>query len=484
MKRVIFLSLVLLGVMVLIRRASCQVPQMMSYQGYLTDDTGTSVPDDNYSLTFALYDAESEGTALWTETHPVISVIKGLFNVILGSVNAITLPFDRPYWLGVKVGEEAELSPRMGLTTTGYSFRAGNADRVNGLAASTTPAANSLLPLGPDARFPDAVLPPVPPKKHAETHNEGGSDGITVTNAIIQDGTIVEADLANNAVTTLKIQDSAVTSDKIQDGTIQQVDLSFTLGDGHSLDAPDGDPEDAVYVDNDGNVGIGNTNPQGLLHVGEGSFIVERRDNDVGISDRRTPERTPDAKLEIVCGNSGAELLMLSTFPDMDGDLLIVRNNGNVGIGTTSPEAKLDVHGDMRLTNAEDAGAVDPNTKVLVHAVNGTIQSKGVVDLALQGPSGPQGPQGDKGDKGDQGDTGPQGPKGDKGDQGDTGPQGPKGDKGDQGNPGPQGPKGDKGDKGDQGDAGPQGQKGDQGDTGPQGPKGRSRRYWAARAKR
>ncbi|MDI6795261.1 MAG: hypothetical protein QME81_20765, partial [bacterium] len=38
-------------------------------------------------------------------------------------------------------------------------------------------------------------------------------------------------------------------------------------GDGHSLDAADGSPTDAVYVDNDGNVGIGTTKPANKFHV-------------------------------------------------------------------------------------------------------------------------------------------------------------------------------------------------------------------------
>ncbi|MBN1227997.1 MAG: hypothetical protein JXA79_13460 [Deltaproteobacteria bacterium] len=98
-----------------------------------------------------------------------------------------------------------------------------------------------------------------------------------ISSAKIQDGAIVEADLNSGSVTSAKILDgtiteadfggNSVTFAKIQDGTIQQADLSFSLPKGHSLDADDGDPVNAVYVDSNGNMGIGTTSPTEVLDV-------------------------------------------------------------------------------------------------------------------------------------------------------------------------------------------------------------------------
>jgi hypothetical protein len=100
---------------------------------------------------------------------------------------------------------------------------------------------------------------------------------------------------------------------------------------------------------NAGNVGIMTNNPHGLLQVGE-PFIITS-DEDVGISDA-PPEYTPDAKLEITTGTS-KDFLMISSEPDADGDVLIVKHNGNVGIGTTNPGIyKLNVNGNISASNS------------------------------------------------------------------------------------------------------------------------------------
>ena len=86
------------------------VPQIMSYQGVLTDDDGVPVPDGPYALTFAIYTVPTGGTELWSETQAV-EVQEAIFDVLLGSVTPLDLPFDAPYWLGVRVAPAPESAP-------------------------------------------------------------------------------------------------------------------------------------------------------------------------------------------------------------------------------------------------------------------------------------------------------------------------------------------------------------------------------------
>jgi len=99
-----------------------QIPQTMSYQGLLTDAANNRVPDGNYSLTFKIYDVSTGGTELWTESHPTVAVKDGILRVILGSSTPLNINFNKSLWIGVKIGEGSELSPRMELTSTPYSL--------------------------------------------------------------------------------------------------------------------------------------------------------------------------------------------------------------------------------------------------------------------------------------------------------------------------------------------------------------------------
>lgn len=96
---------------------------------------------------------------------------------------------------------------------------------------------------------------------------------------------------------------------------------------------------------------------------------------------------------------------------------LRIDNTGNVGIGTATPGQKLEVNGSIKLS----AG----NGGKLIFA-DGTAQST----ATLQGPTGPQGPAGPQGATGAQGPTGPSGATGAQGPAGPTGPQGPQGPQG------------------------------------------------------
>jgi len=110
------------------------VPQRINYQGYLTD-SGKVPINGTLDMHYKLYDASSEGTVLWSETHTGVIVSNGIYNVLLGSTVAIGLPFDDDYYLGITVGNDSEMLPRQPLSSVGYAFRAESANS-SGTAAT------------------------------------------------------------------------------------------------------------------------------------------------------------------------------------------------------------------------------------------------------------------------------------------------------------------------------------------------------------
>jgi hypothetical protein len=110
-----------------------QIPKTISYQGVLCDVHGNSRPDATYTITFRLYDAATEGTKIWEEAKS-LQVIRGVFYTLLGDLvpfDPLVVTFDKPYWLGLKIGTDAELSPRIALGSTPYSFNAIHANTAD-----------------------------------------------------------------------------------------------------------------------------------------------------------------------------------------------------------------------------------------------------------------------------------------------------------------------------------------------------------------
>ena len=87
-----------------------QLPSTLSYQSRLDDASSNPVADGTYAFTFALYDAQTGGTALWQESQ-LVPVADGIANTTLGIVTPLNLPCEVDYFLAVTV-EGTPMTPR------------------------------------------------------------------------------------------------------------------------------------------------------------------------------------------------------------------------------------------------------------------------------------------------------------------------------------------------------------------------------------
>ncbi|MFA5035210.1 MAG: hypothetical protein WC500_05475, partial [Candidatus Margulisiibacteriota bacterium] len=122
--------IVLIGLVVL-GTVAAAIPQKMNFQGRLTDTSGNPITTA-VDVKFSIYDAALGGTELWTETISGLTPDQGLVNQELGlttSIAASVFSTDTRY-LAVKVGADAEMSPRIPLASVPFAFRAATADTV------------------------------------------------------------------------------------------------------------------------------------------------------------------------------------------------------------------------------------------------------------------------------------------------------------------------------------------------------------------
>ncbi len=93
----------------------------LSIQGVLQNFDGKAVDNGQYDATFKIYTTDAGGTALWSETQ-TIPVLGGVYSVLLGAVNPLTLPFDQTYFVGLTLPGGLELTPRTRLTASPYAL--------------------------------------------------------------------------------------------------------------------------------------------------------------------------------------------------------------------------------------------------------------------------------------------------------------------------------------------------------------------------
>jgi len=274
------------------------IPELISYQGVLSDGVGQPLTNTIVKLAVNIYDEPTGGNKVWgPQIFDAVMLQQGRFNVILGPIDtdgdAISDAFaDADRYLGITIAEPGgditqatEMAPRQRLLTTPYAFQS-------------------------QALAGDAV-----------TVDNNGNVGIGTTSPW-EELTLAKM---NNSYVSMSLGESAGAAGYMHWGTNEnQLSISTSAHDYPILIGPTG--VGGLFVDTDvnaGNIGIGTTSPEAKLHV-EGTIEVDQK---------------------IQANDSGG--LELAT--DEGATRLFISDNGYVGIGTTNPSQKLDVNGAIKV---------------------------------------------------------------------------------------------------------------------------------------
>lgn len=103
-----------------------QTPKIINFQGKLNDKDGKALTG-NFSIVFSIYNTALAGEAQWQEPRSQVPVQSGIINILLGSV----VPFPEALfagsgqlYLGIKVADDPELTPRFQITSVPYAMQA------------------------------------------------------------------------------------------------------------------------------------------------------------------------------------------------------------------------------------------------------------------------------------------------------------------------------------------------------------------------
>jgi hypothetical protein len=135
----ITISVVVCLIVLIFQLAYPAIPQTMSFQGILNNNSGHPVADSTYSVIFSIYNNPLNGNQLWSESQSV-TTSNGLFNCILGNVHPIPdSAVQNPAFVGFGIQGQPEMSPRIALQSVPFAYTSNyssNADRVDGYEAA------------------------------------------------------------------------------------------------------------------------------------------------------------------------------------------------------------------------------------------------------------------------------------------------------------------------------------------------------------
>jgi hypothetical protein len=395
------------------------VPQEINYQGYLTDSGGNPVPDGDYVVSFAIYNLITGGIPLWSEAQTV-TVANGIYNVILGQNPFPPDLFDGDLYLGITVEADTEMTPRQKITSTAFAMKAEKADDAETLdqmdsiefAASTHGHSFSeLTGTASDPQIPNNITinyaanagsamsagnADTVDNKHASdfaasSHSHDGSaiDSGTIADAriavsIARDSEIMPTVLGSDGpgselnadyldglssgsfLSTASDYGRSGVSSTLYEGTTsltnkyvnQSGDTMVALSTGDVLAVANAYTGFAIYGTNSAHNNYG--------HIGGASYGVEAiasRDSSIGVYGKATGADGKGVFGEATGANSVGVFGKGSPWAGyFSGNMYA---SGNLGIGTTDPQEKLHVEGDIRIPN--NSSITNANDRAVFH---------------------------------------------------------------------------------------------------------------------
>ncbi len=152
----------------------------------------------------------------------------------------------------------------------------------------------------------------------------------------------------------------------------QHAITAATASSATSLSAPDGNPNPALFIDNSGNAGMGTLAPTSKFHIVGGDLEAGAAGHEWVF---HTRSHINGDFLQITDRDSGVAQFQRG---------LVIHQNGNLGIGTTAPAAKLHVMGEVRLHSSGNFFALKSPQPDRI--LRGQVNFNATIDAARSSP--------------------------------------------------------------------------------------------------
>ena len=319
--------------------SAAEVPRLIKFSGTLLDALDRAMAGP-VGVTFALYSQQTGGAALWLETQNVKPDANGVYSVLLGANSANGVPAElfasgEARWLAVQVDRQAE-QPRVLLVSVPYALKAGDAQTLGGRPASAFVTTETLAGAGTSA---------------------GVSTAASTSAAAPSSSTASTALPSSKAQTTPKKaastpQPTIACTSVTSDGTATPNSISlFTTA---------CNVESSVISQVAGNVGIGTAAPAVALDVlgnNAGLRLSGTGTHQVTVTGATSGRLGQDSSGFFFASDTNGKAVRFLTNNGSLNEWMRITSAGNVGIGTTTPGAKLEIAGgNLALPNTTSGG--------------------------------------------------------------------------------------------------------------------------------
>ncbi len=337
------------------------------------------------------------------ETQNIELDAHGRYAVLLGSTQSAGMPLDlfatgEPRWLGAKVELPGEVEqPRVLLVSVPYALKASDADTVGGIPASAFVLAPTGSGASAAASAPGSAKSKTTKSEVKPQFTSSGtvnyiplftdSSGDLGNSNIYQSATgnyVINAPSGGNVLNSTNFSDQDMIVALTAPGASDK-HAYFGPGTNTNLTLGVGGVE-KMRINSAGNVGIGYSNPQQRLVIGAPAGGAVLNATNLADQDLQVVLSAPGASSKYTYfGPSVATNLTLGVGLT---EMMRITNAGNVGIGTKTPAATLEVNGTAKFDGLVSfasgqtlpgAATLGANTFTGNQTVNGNLSATGLV---------------------------------------------------------------------------------------------------------